>query len=358
MAATLLASCRKDIADEKNPVAAKQANGLIASGITTTEATHFDSVFTRYGSGWTGGDAAVSYKLPDGRVLWLFGDSFMDTVYADRSRPTVPFIHNTMVTTDANGSNFKTYSGGTLQNPLPYFQAVGQQYYWPACVFMNDTKTQVYVFMDKVKATGGGAFGFEITGVDIAILNYPSLTINKITKFSKGNSINWTGAAKEDDDGYIYLYGVETSTLYKYVHVARMPKNNPLKTVTYYNGTGWVADTAQSVRILEGVSESFSFFKNNGKYYLLSQGSLLSRDIYLWDAQSPVGPFTNKRFVYTTPNMVSDVKIWTYNATAHTEFNQNNELLVGYCTNSTKANGLYKNADSYRPYFVWAANWQ
>ncbi len=358
VATVLMVSCRKDFAANSTAASSSQALGLKTADISTTEATYFDSVFTRYGSGWTGGDQAVSYKLPDGRVLWLFGDSFLDTVYPNRTRPFVPFIHNTMVTMDTAGGSFKTYHGGTDQNPLPYFQASGKQYYWPVFAFMNEAKTQVYVFLDKIKPTTGGSFGFEVTGVDVALLNYPDLSLQRIAKFSRGNFINWAGAAHEDDDGYVYFYGTEDTKYNKYIHVARTSRKNPLNKVTFFNGTGWVTDTTQSVRIQGGVSESFSIFKNEGKYYLLSQPNLLSPDIYLWDAKSPEGPYIHKRFVCTTPNKIGDVNIWTYNATVHTEFNQNNQLLVGYCTNAIDGNGLYTNADSYRPYFVWASGWQ
>ena len=356
----LLASCRKDFNSENTALAAKadESQNLKTNDISTTEATYFDSVFTRYGNGWTGGDQAVSYKLPDGRSLWLFGDSFLDTVYTNRTRPLVPFVHNTMVTMDSAGGNFKTYFGGTAEDPLPYFQANGQQYYWPVFAFMNETKTQVYVFLDKIKPTTGGTFGFEVTGVDVALLNYPDLSLQRIAKFSRGNFINWAGAAHEDDDGYIYLYGTESTTYNKYIHVARTPKKNPLGKVTFFDGANWVADTTKSIRIQGSVSESYSVFKNQDKYYLLSQGNLLSPDIYLWDGPTPTGPFIHKRFVCTTPTKIGNVKVWTYNATVHTELNQNNQLLVGYCTNAINANGLYSNADSYRPYFVWASGWQ
>ena len=39
----------------------------------------FNQLFTRF-SEWTGGDATYSVPLPDGRVLWMFGDSFIGTV--------------------------------------------------------------------------------------------------------------------------------------------------------------------------------------------------------------------------------------------------------------------------------------
>ena len=89
-----------------------------------------------------------------------------------------------------------------------------------------------------------------------------------------------------------------------------------------------------------------------------AQENLLGPNIYIWNAASPVGPFTKKRLVYTTPQKVGSFKVWTYNAKAHPELSVGDSLLVGYCTNSQTTNGLYKNADTYRPYFVWATNWQ
>lgn len=353
----ITASCKKEITQSTNSAnSATSSNATI--GITATISTYWDSVFTRYGNGWTGGDGAMSYKLPDDRVMWLWGDSFLDTVYPDRHRPVVGFIHNQVTTMDLTGGNFTTYYGGTKQNPLPYFQANGSRFYWPSFQFMNYNNTQVYVFLDKIKATGTGTFDFKTVGVDMAVLNYPSLTIQKIVPFSTGSQINWSGDAFESSDGYVYLFGTESTQYNKFIHVARTSKTDPVNDVTYWNGSTWTKDASTSIRVQGGVSESYSFFQYQGKQYLLSQGNLLSPNIYIWNAASPVGPFTNKRLIYTTPQKVGNFDVWTYNAKAHPEFITNNQLLVGYCSNSQTTQGLYKDADTYRPYFIWVSNWQ
>ena len=56
----------------------------LPAGVNAVPATPFNKLFTRYGDGWTGGDAVYSVPLPDGRIIWAFGDSFLDTVYPDR----------------------------------------------------------------------------------------------------------------------------------------------------------------------------------------------------------------------------------------------------------------------------------
>jgi hypothetical protein len=351
---TLFFSCKKDL--KTNAVTGSDI--AEAKAADAVEAVYWDSVFTRYGNGWTGGDGAISYKLPDGRSLWLWGDSFLDTVYPDRHRPVVGFIHNQITTMDADGGNFKTYYGGTKENPKPFFEAKGDSFYWPTYTIMNPNKTKLYIFLDKIVAFGSGAFDFKVTGVDVAILNYPSLSIQQILPFSQDTLVNWAGDAYESSDGFVYLYGTETTKYNKFIHVARFPKSNPFN-IKYWNGTAWIKNASQSVRVQGGVSEGFSFFEYEGKQYLLSQENLLGPNIYLWDAASPVGPFSRKRLVYTTMQKVGNFKVWTYNAKAHTQFIDNNgRLLVGYCSNSQTAQGLIKNADTYRPYFVWVSNWQ
>ena len=47
----------------------------------------YNDLFTRRNGGWTGGDGTRSVALPDGRILWLFGDTFLGTIRPERSRP-------------------------------------------------------------------------------------------------------------------------------------------------------------------------------------------------------------------------------------------------------------------------------
>ncbi|MEO8116572.1 MAG: hypothetical protein ABI653_02915 [Bacteroidota bacterium] len=354
-----LFSCKKNIenADVENNSTSIDGKYSPLANFNSTTATYFDSIFTRYGGGFTGGDVAYSHVLPDGRSFWLFGDSFLDTVYPDRHRPRTSFIHNMVVVTDPSGG-FTTLHGGTTDNPLPFFVAADpNQYYWPNCAFINKKNSLLYVILVRIEPNGeGGIFGFDVKGNDIAILSLPDLTLKKIVPFSDGAFIDWSSATLEDDDNYIYLYGVESTKRNKYMHIARTKAGGPLNKFEFYNGTTWVNDMSQTARVFGGLSEQYSVFKSQGKYYLLSEGNLLSPDIYLYDAAGPVGPFTNRRKIYTAPQAGGN--IIAYNATAHTEFNNNDSLLVGYSINSTNFRDLFTNADNYRPYFFWLGDWR
>jgi len=352
-----LVACQKNAGNDSSNKLIAQNAIQNANGVTATTAGYFDSLFTRYNAGqWTGGDVANSYKLANGNSFWLFGDSFVDTVYPDRHRPFDAFIHNTIVLTDANRNFVTTLYGGTPKNPKPFFNAVEPKEYWPNCTFSSADQTKIFVMMATIKSTGnGGLFGFQVVGNSVGILSYPGLTLLSIKDISRNPKVDWSSGTYEEGD-YVYIYGAESTKYNKFMHIMRTSRSNPFNVVQYYNGSVWVKDSAQSARIIGGLSEQYSIFKYNSKYYLLSQASNLSADIYLWDAASPTGPFTNKRKVYHTPQTSGN--IITYNATAHTEFIDNGKLLVGYCTNSLDGTDIYKDADNYRPYFIWLSNWQ
>src|SRR5258706_8963797 len=62
----------------------------LAPGEAPVHKDHEFTEFFRRTSGWTAGDGAFSVPLSDGRVLWLFGDSYID--HFDTQTRTVPCL--------------------------------------------------------------------------------------------------------------------------------------------------------------------------------------------------------------------------------------------------------------------------
>lgn len=346
-------ACRKDLQQAEHLAAAEQNS---AKTITAVPDPYFDSLFTRYGGGWTGGDVGYSHLLPDGRVMWLWGDSFLDTVYPNRRRPVVPFIHNSITITDDAG-NFTTFHGGSEKNPKAFFPSKDPKIYWTNSAFLSKDKKYAYILMANIFNTNeGGIFGFKFRGSSVGLIELSTMTKIGVKDFSMDSIIDWTATTLEEEN-YVYIYGAESTKYTKFAHVCRTSVNNPMKKIEYFDGTNWTTDAKKSSRLLKGVSEQFSVFNYQNKYYLLTQeGFIFSPDIYLYDAASPVGPFTNKRKVYTTPQTGGN--IITYNAVAHPQYIKDGQLLISYSVNSTDGRDLYKNADNYRPYFVRLSGWQ
>lgn len=317
--------------------------------VSVRKAAEFNQLFTRY-SGWTGGDATYSIPLPDGRVLWLFGDSFIGTVNADRSRPPGAFKRNAFVVQD--GKNMTTLSGGATAFVQP---AEAGWWYWPGHGLAHGDTLQVVLF--GFTSTGsGGIWDFAYASVDVATFRLPDFQLLSIERKVSDPTVNY-GACILEDGGYTYLYGAEKSGLSKFMHVARVKGRDLNSAWEYFDGVNWTTNPAASARLFAHVSEEFAVFKSQQRYYLLTQHHILGGEIYLYDADNPVLGFDHKRIVYCTPQ-TNKGKLFTYNAFAHPQFTANGELLVSYNVNSSDFGDLFKNADNYRPYFVWVKGWE
>ncbi|MCB0568922.1 MAG: DUF5005 domain-containing protein [Phaeodactylibacter sp.] len=327
--------------------------GCWEAPVSIRKAEAFNAYFTRYGGGWTGGDATYSIPLPDGRQLWLFGDTFLGIVNANRSRPATGLINNTFVVQD--GDDFTTLYSGSAGNASAFVkpQEAGW-WYWPGHGVARGDTLEVVLF--GFKNESGGAWGFAYTSIDVAKFTLPDISLVSIERKVEGPTVNY-GACVMEEDGYYYLYGAEKDGLAKYLHVARVPVAEGLAgSWSYYDGVSWVDDPDKSARLFGNVSEQFSVFRYEGRYYLLTQHHILGGEAYRYRSDSPVGPFTDKLLLYCTPQTGGN--IFTYNAFAHTQFLADGALLVSYNVNSFEFSDLFTNADNYRPYFVWVEGWE
>ncbi len=316
--------------------------------ISVTKAVDFNQLFTRY-SGWTGGDATYSIPLPDGRIMWLFGDSFIGTVKPDRSRTGGLFLRNAVMIQD--GNQMTTLSGGVsafLEPSNPGW------WYWPGHGLAHGDTLQVIFF--GFKSTGGGAWDFAYASVDVATFHLPDLTLISIERKVTDPPTNY-GACVLEDGGYTYLYGSEKVGLSKFMHVARVQGRDLNGTWEYFTGTDWTTDPAASARVFAHVSDQFSVFKKDSRYYLLTQHHILGGEINIYDSDNPAIGFDDKKLVYCTPQSNAG-NLFTYNAFAHTEFSGSDGLLVSYNVNSFVFGDLFQNADNYRPYFVRIKGWE
>ncbi|MBK9419507.1 MAG: DUF5005 domain-containing protein [Flavobacteriales bacterium] len=340
-------SCQKE--PQSSPV--PTIDGIEKAGIMARPVGPFNQLFTRY-SGWSGGDQGYSIRLPDGRDLWLFGDSFIDTVFADRTRPSSPLVRNAYVVQQGNQLTTLNQTVGGVVQPIVATQDPSE-WFWPGDGFVSGNS--LYIFQQRMKNQGSGVFGFAQTGVDLARFSLPDLTLQEVTPFTYANDIAWGMAVMEDGD-YVYIYGTKSQQYNKYIQVARTPIATPFSTLEFWNGTVWTTDDASTVSIRNDVSQSYSVFKHAGKYYLLSQEGFLGPDINMYRGNSPTGPFQRKQLVATTPVPAST---WTYNALAHPQYiTAQGDLLINYSINVHNFFDLFQNADHYRPIFFRARGWE
>ncbi len=341
-----------------------------------TSPAYRDSVFTEYfrrTSGWTASDGTISVALPEGKSLWLMGDSYIDNFnVADTTIPCLFQVRNSiMVQNILVPTEFKTildYSQTGVNRTPVKAQLNDNTYFWPGHGFAKQdsaiTFWQQYTGADY---THIGNYVARIYTPDIE----DASAIKKLKKLDLPNTVEFgTAVVVDSATNYIYLYGMKPDWIIFRPLVARVSLNKDVGSVSaweFFNGTGWSSDVNAATQLMGDpshyVSPSYSVIKLQEKYYMISQdiGFLtcgLGREINLWESTSPQGPFTNKKLLYTIEDKYRGEYMITYNATAHPEFIKNNELLISYnvngaCTSYCENAFVDRyNADLYRPKFI------
>jgi fibronectin type 3 domain-containing protein len=333
-----------------------------ADAVSTVD-TALDSQWNTYGNQgghWTGGDETVSVALPDGRIAWLFSDTFLGTVNSDYSRPAnTPLIHNCIVV--QQGSTLTTLTGGTASAPTSLVGAAtdgnaNDAGYWvdDAFVFNN----QLEVFYTHYQHTGSGTLDIKQVATAIAVFSLPALSLQSLTQLNVGASLKW-GTAVLDQSDYTYVYGAEDAGANKYLHLARAPHgqvlsagSNPTSAWQFWTGSGWSSSESNSTRIMSGVGDGFSVAKINQQYVLVTQDTnlIFNPNLAAYTATTPMGPFGNQAYLYKTPEATgNDI---TYDARLHTELGSATKLVISYNVNSLQASDNYADVRIYRPRFI------
>ncbi|GAA4808614.1 hypothetical protein GCM10023231_42370 [Olivibacter ginsenosidimutans] len=141
-------------------------------------------------------------------------------------------------------------------------------------------------------------------------------------------------------DGYVYAFGSEAVGFgYEtYLHVARFRQEDPQQW-SFFDGTSWTSNPVKGAasKIADGLG-TLSISYLNGKYILLTMDQGFNcdakRNIYMATADSPTGPFTERKLVYTINEYFYGQYARYYTPAIHPQFdNGRNELLVTYCLN-------------------------
>ncbi|MGE5423820.1 MAG: T9SS type A sorting domain-containing protein [Syntrophothermus sp.] len=334
----------------------------------------FDSTWTNYFrrnfGGWTAGDATLSVKLPDNRVIWLFGDSYTVPVNPDNTLPCLFQVRNCFMVQDSVDRNFfKTILDTTMTGVnMTTFKLVPNDtaLFWPGAGYVrNDT---VFIFLERYQSTT-----LAYLGCYLVKLHFPDLAQIGIYRVNTPIAAIFGRAVVPDEAaGKLYLYGNKLNWIVWEPVLARCDINNPLSRLEYYTGNGWSVFSSDMQKISdEPVSPGFTVFPYQNRYVLVTQenGYLecgLGREIYSMDAMQPQGPFGSKKLLYTEESTFNNHYLLTYNAQAHPWNIENNELLIGYNVNDrvdtldpyvcpSECVNIFTDrmdADSYRPKFI------
>ncbi|QNL41058.1 DUF5005 domain-containing protein [Bacteroides sp. OF02-3LB] len=310
----------------------------------------------------TGGDGMYSILLPDGRSLFMMGDSYIGTVTNGQRSGSDHMYRNTYIVYNKGkvsaiyGANGNKNSSAAVPPEYPD----EKKWYWPGHGFVDGNK--LYIFQTLMYQGSGDMWGFRYETTHILEYNLPDLELVKTTPipFNGSEDIHYGMAALKDGE-YVYTYAQVDVTNdmnpISEVLVARSMMDNLYTGWEYYTGSGW-STNASAAEKLKGltsvpVSSQFNVFKLRDKYVLLTQKKTFnSGEIYTFTADTPYGPWGNKQLIFKTYEQ--DIPhLFTYNAMAHPQFEKDGMLLISYNVNTEVFAEQFSDVSTYRPRFFW-----
>lgn len=309
-----------------------------------------------------GADVGVSARLGDGRMLWAFGDTLRGPDGSAKSA-----VRNSMLIAGMGCRRVVLPPDGGAVIP-PRQDGVG---YWPMSLVTRPTTggSTVTVFAERVRGDEQ-AFDFINLGPAIATYDVPSgqppalLSVEDLGPDSPSRGrVGWGAAVADGGDGYVYLFGTanpDRPMVFGWsVRVARTTPVHleDVSSWEYWTGNTWstsAEDAAEVIPAVGGVSQTFSVFGVEGRWYALSKlDGDLGTDLAVWTAPKPWGPFGAPVSVGRIPNDVRP-SVLRYMPLAHPQAKQTSpqHMMVSVSRNSLDPLVLANSPGLYRPFFI------
>jgi hypothetical protein len=333
--------------------------------------TTFDTFFMQNGPGWTGGDGTYSLLLPDGTNLWMWSDSYIGTVNpTTRRRSNYLFTAHNSLTIQNQTADTLTTVGYPPKTSSYFVPTTKNDWFWQGASLLVEPSPgtyQIEIMLTQWTPT------LKFVGESLAILNWPSYTIQSITPVAlTSTSIQWGSDILQAADGYYYIYGIKNPPNdNKLPYVARTTLVSYLTEPsqwTFWNATTsqWVTSQTQATPLsgVPAITPEYSVNQltaTTGTFYLMTGMNPLKPAFPLWNqvttyySCNPQGPWSNETVVYTTPEAgapgCKTGNLVTYNPKAHPEFTDASGILLTYNVNALNSKDLVC-ANDYIPRFL------
>lgn len=312
-------------------------------------------------AGVTAGDGMYSIALPDGRSIFLMGDSYTGKVTNGQRSTSDHMFRNTYHVYD-NGKVSAITTGSDHSAAIPPGFPDEQRWYWPGHGFVAGNT--LYIFQFVMFQASAGAWGFKYMETHVLEYSLPGIELIRDYRIPyTGSPEAVYGAAALYDGGKVYVYAQyekanqDPFNVVSQVLCARTTVADLGTEWEYYTGSDWSKDSSKAVPLVGlssfPISSQFNVFKLRDKYVLLSQHKMLGDGrIFTAVADTPYGPWHNVRQIFKTPYL-GNQNWFTYNAMGHPQFEKDGKILVSFNVNTNDFSEQFSNVESYRPRFFW-----
>ena len=324
---------------------------------------------------WLGSDDAYTVDLGGGRILWLFGDTFIGDGPAS-TRRTSAFIRNSIGIQqgqDPTKAQMFFHWGDDGGAPADFFHLDGC-WLWPLHGALIDGS--LVLFFMKVRNpsernTTGSAIEewmdadslsfFEVFGWAAFIVTNPSADpgdwkIGRAAEGGGGDPDVVLGAGALVEDGWLYLWGW---TQDRDGYLARCKASEAgaggLSALEWWTGPGtWAPEPKKDVVALPTAQTEFTVYRHepSGLLCQVQALGLSPAELVVRWATSPEGPWTEMEPFYRIPESERDGVI-AYAGKFHPEL-IGSDFIVTYASNGESAEATLDDDSIYYPRFVRA----
>ncbi len=335
------------------------AQNEVYSGLNQFEVEEVDNSFFRNDKFWRGADGAATIDLENGKILWLFSDTFIDTAGTGKRSNSV-MINNTLaiqVGNELGKSKLSFYWKEEGNQPKSFFELPGKTWFWTGHGIVLNGKLLIFLFEEKSTTEG---LGFETIGWTVAIIDNPNDDPkNWEIKYVKGPEtfgVIVGSSAVLKDGSYVYAFGVKEPGTHE-TYLLRFESNKLEK--GDLSGMEWWVDNAWTTKVYKepkqdalfsGQTEfSVHFDKELGKFIQIQTYGFGVSSIGYRLADQLQGPWSDPVIFYTPK--LNHEKDFNYTANAHPEL-KSNGIWITYNINNFDFGQLVNDESIYFPRLV------
>jgi len=327
-----------------------------APGVSADAWPEADALFHR-DPRWLGADAAFSVSLGNGRVLWLFGDTFVATSER-RVRSESRLVRNSVAVQtglDPSRADITFHWRQPAATPQSFFPEDGAIWRWPAHGVR--LPSALVLFVMRVRATPGEGLGFRADGWEAVRIPNPDDP-------PPAWRLEWLPAPREAIPGLVVGAAVVRDGDHVLALSVREPGNHAgylarFRTADladgrlaaeWWDGVRWGGGATPAEVMSDAGAESSLHQAADGRWVHVRSQGFGATTIVLAEAASVLGPWRDWQSIYRPPE--SDRPgAFVYAGKAHPEL-EGGGLVVTYAANGFDFAEVVRDTSLYYPRFV------
>jgi hypothetical protein len=308
---------------------------------------------------WLGGDAAFSVDLGHGRVLWMFGDSFIAAKAGETRRQTA-FVRNSVAIEtgyDPASATIHFYSGRRHGQLASFMPSEGATWFWPLQGIRIGRHLLLF-YMRETRDPDKHSLGFRSVGWSAFMIDNPDAEPShwKPRKLDgpEMQSKLFIGMAVLREAAFVYAFVLNDATHNAYLLRWRTDEAaaGRLSSPRWWCGAaqGWQPNSRCRQIVITDAGSEFSVQRGpRGGFLEVNSAGFGASTIVLRHSARLQGPWSTPEMLYRPPESNAP-QAFVYGAKAHPELH-GADLIVTYTANGSDER-LATDMSIYFPRFV------